>query len=294
MVGVGDESFLQGRKRHAAIAARQHGVIRNDQLGLSSSAISKRVASGALHRKYRGVYAYGHPRLSQKGEWLAAVYAAGEGAGLAGLSVGVFWQCSRFKETTIEVVAPKQRRQQAGFHLTRSRTLVPSDILIHDGIPVTTVARMLVDMARVLNAEQLANVIHEAAFRHRFSLHATREAIARAGGCKVLERAIELYLSGSAGTKSDLEDRFLSLVRAAKLPEPVINTHHHTVEVDCRWGSLCVEVDGPNHERAPTQAADRAKTAILEANGCTVIRFSYREIDHAPARVIERLRAALP
>ena len=110
----------------------------------------------------------------------------------------------------------------------------------------------------------------------------------------MLEQAIEMYLSGSAGTKSDLEDRFLALVRRANVPEPVINTHHHTVEVDCRWGTLCVEVDGPNHERAPTQAADRAKTAILEANGCTVIRFTYLEIDHAPARVIARLRAALP
>ena len=176
--------------------------------------------------------------------------------------------------------------------MRRSRTLVPGDILIRDGIPVTTVARMLVDMARVLKPEQLANVIHEAAFRRRFSLRATREAIARAGGCKPLERAIDLYLSGSAGTKSDLEDRFLALVREAEIPEPVITTHHHTVEVDFRWGTLCVEVDGPNHWRAPTQAADRAKTAILEANGCTVIRFSYLEIDHAPARVIERLRAA--
>ena len=293
MEWVYDESFLQVRKRHTTIAARQHGVIRNDQLGLTSGAISKRLASGTLHRKYRGVYVYGYPRLSQKGEWLAAVYAGGNGAGLTSLGAGRLWKCSRFKESVIEVVAPKQRRQQAGFRLRSSRTLVPRDIVVHDGIPVTTVARMLVDMARVLKAEQLANVIHEAAFRRRFNLEATREAIARAGGCKALERAIEMYLAGSAGTKSDLEDRFLKLVRAAKLPEPIINTHIHTVEVDCRWGTLCVEVDGPNHERAPTQAADRAKTAILEANGCTVIRFTYLQIDYLPRRVIATLRLAL-
>jgi hypothetical protein len=101
-----------------------------------------------------------------------------------------------------------------------------------------------------------------------------------------------MHLAGSAGTKSDLEDRFLKLVRAADFPEPITGTHHHTVEVDCRWGSLCVEVDGPNHERPTTQASDRAKTAILEAHGCTVIRFSYLEIDHAPGRVVATLSAA--
>ena len=87
--------------------------------------------------------------------------------------------------------------------------------------------------------------------------------------------------------------RFLALVRSAGLPEPVINTHIHNVEVDCRWGTVCVEVDGPNHGRAPTQADDRAKQAILEANGCTVVRFSHIELDHTPERVIAALRALL-
>ena len=191
------------------------------------------------------------------------------------------------------MIAAVQRRPHAGFRLRTSRSLTPRDVIVWDGIPVTTVARTLVDMARVLKAEQLANVIHEAAFRRRFNLRATREAIARAGGCKALERAIEMHLSGSAGTRSDLEDRFLALVRAAGFPEPVINTHIHNVEVDCRWGNLCVEVDGPNHGRAPTQAADRAKQAILEANGCTVIRFTHVQIDHSPERVVAALTALL-
>jgi hypothetical protein len=252
-----------------------------------------RVKNGTLHRKYRGVYAYGHPRLSQKGEWLAAVYAAGQGAALASRSAGVLLRVSRFEETEIEVIAAVQRRPQAGFRLRSSRSLTPRDVIVWDGIPVTTVARTLVDMARVLKAEQLANVIQEAAFRRRFHLRATREAIARAGGCKVLEQAIEMHLSGSAGTKSNLEDRFLAIVRGSGFPEPIINTHIHTVEVDCRWGTLCVEVDGPNHERAPTQAADRAKQAILEANGCTVVRFTYVQIDHSPERVAAALGALL-
>ena len=96
------------------------------------------------------------------------------------------------------------------------------------GIPVTTVARMLVDLSDVLTKFQLANVIYEAAYRKRFDLAATRRAMRRANGRRnlhVLEQAIELYLSGSAGTRSALEDAFLSLLQSAGIAEPLVNTH---------------------------------------------------------------------
>ena len=85
-------------------------MLRTPQLGLSRGGIKWRVDNGTLHRKYRGVYAYGHPRLSQKGEWLAAVFAAGDGAALAALSAGGVLGVSRFRETTIHVITPLQRR----------------------------------------------------------------------------------------------------------------------------------------------------------------------------------------
>ena len=65
------------------MAGRQHGVIKATQLGLSQRAIAEWVRTGRLHPLYRGVYAYGHTHLSRKGEWMAAVLAAGDGAPLA-------------------------------------------------------------------------------------------------------------------------------------------------------------------------------------------------------------------
>ena len=120
----------------------------------------------------------------------------------------------------IHVVVPKQRRQQAGFRLHTCRNLDPRDITTFNGVP----------------AGQLADVIYEAAFRNRFHLGLTLEAMDRARGRKlsVLRKALAMYAAGSAGTRSWLEDRFLRLVRGAGLPEPVINAPFLGLEVDFR------------------------------------------------------------
>src|SRR5213083_1966840 len=80
--------------RIAELARRQHGVVARWQLaelGLSSDAISHRIASGRLHRLHPGVYAVGHRAFPPEGGWMAAVLAAGEGAVLSHASAGALW-----------------------------------------------------------------------------------------------------------------------------------------------------------------------------------------------------------
>jgi len=58
------------------MADRQHGVVTRDQLkaiGLSASAISRRLERGRLYVVHRGIYAVGHRRLPVEGRWMAAV-----------------------------------------------------------------------------------------------------------------------------------------------------------------------------------------------------------------------------
>jgi hypothetical protein len=277
----------------SGVAAGQHGVVRTQQTGLDSAALNRAVRAGALYRKYRGVYAVGHPHLSREGEWLAAVFAAGDGAALASFSAAVLWEITRFKETEIIVVSPRRHRPQPGFRVI-TRRLDPRDVLTHNGIPVTTVARTLIDLADHLAPDQLAFVIHEAARRHRFSLEATRAAMARSTSRKlhVLDAAIRLYRDGSAGTRSELERRFRKLATAAGLPEPATNTHVHSIEVDAHWPGLCVEIDGPHHLQPRTKTDDRIRDAVLHAHGETVIRFTEHDVDHHPTTVIEALRQA--
>src|SRR5206468_9721630 len=130
---------------------------------------------------------------------------------------------------------------------------------------------------------QLANVIHEAAFRKRFDLAATRAARQRANGrrkLEVLDAALDAHAAGSAGTRSTLEDRFLALVRVAGLPVPLVNMKVETatreIEVDFHWPQLhlCVEVDGPGHHRPRTKREDERRDAELREAGHEVLRLT--------------------
>jgi hypothetical protein len=260
--------------------------------GLTHSAISRRVARGGLVRRYPGVYSFGPGELSAHAEWAGAVLAAGEGAVLHHLSAASLWRASRWQVPAPHVLVPRYHRAVKGVVLQRYRRLDPLDVVVHHGIPVTTVARMLVDLSAVLTAHQLAFVMHEAAFRKRFSVHATRAAMKRANGRRslaVLEKALALHLGGSAGTRSALEDAFLALIR--DLPEPLVNTACEGEEVDFLWPerALVVEVDGPGHQRPGQRSVDARRERKLRAAGFTVLRFTAVEIETRPEEVVAQL-----
>lgn len=281
-----------------SLAASQYGVVTAAQLraaGLSASTVRKWVLRGALHRLHHGVFAYGHPAVSQEGRWLAAVYAGGEGAALSRVpGAALVLDLRRFPVGIPEVVVPRRHRPVAGVELHWCRRLDRRDVTTCRGIPVTTVARMLVDLTDVLTPHQLAFVINEAAYRKRFDLSATRRAIERANGrrnLKVLERAIELYLSGSAGTRSPHEDAFLALIESS-VPEPLVNTQLAGFEVDFLWpeSMLVVEMDGGGHDRPPAVRKDALEDRVLRGAGYTVARFTDKQLAREPAVVLARVR----
>jgi len=265
--------------------------------GVTHTAVSRRVARGVLIRRQPGVYSFGPGELSPDAQLAAAVLAAGEGALLSHLSAASLWRASRWAVPAPHVLTPGFQRPIDGVVLHRYRQLDPLDVVVHRGIPVTTVARTLVDLTDVLTAHQLAYVMHEAAFHQRFSVQATRAAMARANGRRnlgALEKALALHRAGSAGTRSALEDRFLALVH--ELPEPLANTECEGEEVDFRWPghSLVVEVDGPGHNRPGQRRIDARRDRKLRAAGYTVLRFTDAEIEQRPGDVLERLLGKWP
>jgi hypothetical protein len=186
-----------------------------------------------LHRVHRGVYSLGHAALSREARMLAAVFAAGDGAALDLRAAADLWRVRRGRPAPITVVAPRTVRIE-GVTVHRCNRLDPRDVTVHNGIPVTTVSRTIVDLAEVQTVEQLTNVMHEAAFRGLLDLDEIHAVAARLNGRRnlaTLEEAIELHRKGSAGSKSEKEDMFHALGRG-RWPRAIANVKVLGHEVD--------------------------------------------------------------
>ena len=305
---MSNERFLSGTSGYtppvvdtelAVLAGRQHGYVHVAQLralGLGGSAAARRCQRGVLHLVHPGVYGVGHVAPSREGRWMAAVLAGGDGAVLSHLSAAALWDVGRYVPPFPDVLVPRRHRPVAGIMIRTCRRLDPRDVTERRGIPVTTVARMLVDLSDVWPADRLTNVIHEAGYRKRLNLIAVREAMERANGRRhlgVLDEALALYLTGSAGLKSGAEAAFRALLAA--FPAPLGNVKVCGYEVDFHWPErkLVVEVDGPGHERPRTRREDARRDRVLTAAGYTVLRFADIEIEQRPAEVVARLAREL-
>jgi hypothetical protein len=227
---------------------------------------------------------------------LAAVFAAGEGAALDHRAAADLWRIRRGRPAPITVVAPRTVRIE-GVRVHRCNHLDPRDVTIRNGIPVTTVARTIVDLAEIQTVEQVTNVMYEAAYRGLLDLDEVRAAAARVSGRHnhtVLEAAIEAHLKGSAGSKSEKEDAFHALGRG-RWPKAIANVKILGHEVDAYWPEfkLIAEVDGPHHERPRARRRDRRRDRELRAAGYTVLRFTDVEIEQRPEEVIAAVQAAM-
>jgi hypothetical protein len=252
------------------------------ELGLDGSAVAKRQARGDLHRVYPGVYAVGHSALSHEGRWLAAVFAAGDGAALCRKSCAGLLEIERWPPRRPQVLVPRRHRPIAGVELYETRNLDPRDVTVVRGIPCTTVPRLFVDLSDELIPEELTHYIHEAAHWDLLDLRAVRRTMARVNGrhnLEVLETAIEDWLDGSAGTRSRGEIAFRRAVSDAKLPRPDTNRKLLGIEVDFHWPELglVIEIDGPPHKRPPSRLTDAERDLVLTAAGYRVVRCATTE-----------------
>lgn len=266
-------------------------------LGVSESGIRRRVARGWLHRIHPGVYAVGHTSLSGDAHWLAAVLACGPRAVLSHRSAAALWGLRPIPAGRIEVTVPGGGRPgPKPVNVHRTRCLTDEDVTEHEEIPVTTVARTLVDLAEVLGPRQLRYAVNEAEVRQCLDIDAVWRAAARVSGRRRLKRLIRLLGISAPPTRSVLERRFFELCEAAALPMPQVNVALHGFMVDFFWpdARLVVETDGVKvHDTRTKFEDDRARDAELTAAGYRVVRFTWRQITEDPAAVIAILRRLL-
>jgi predicted transcriptional regulator of viral defense system len=286
----------------AALAARQHGVVARRQLlaaGLSPEMLRGRIRSQRLLLLHRGVYAVGHARLTRDGHRVAALHAAGPGAALSHREAGALHALLP-SGVRMEVTTPNQRRVP-GIVVYRAR-LDRADVTTVDGLPVTTVARTLVDLAGVVPRERLRKTLEEAERSHRLDVRAIEAVLARTRGRngsgheRIRHGLTELAATGTSITRSMLERGFLALLDAHALPRPTTNAWAEAMEVDAVWPAvrLAVELDGWNaHKTRDAFQRDRTRSNDLQAAGWTILRFTHADVVHRPDETAARLARVL-
>ncbi len=229
---------VQSRNLHdqiARCAAKQHGAISREQLlslGATRHQISDRLNNGLLIVEFRGVYRVGHRAPSRLATYMAATLACGEGALLCGRAAAHLFQLIKTPPSSPEVVAPTERRVR-GIRTTRWRKGNSPPATCWRGIPVTTVARTLVDLAAVMSPPELARAMHEAQVRYGTTPQQVEAVLPlRAPGRAALRAVVH---GDEPVTLSVLEARFLKLLKQHGLPLPVTNRRTDGHYIDCRW-----------------------------------------------------------
>jgi very-short-patch-repair endonuclease len=302
---MADQSAPHTSKRIAEWAERQYGVLSAAQLyalGFSKDVVARRVATGWLHPLHRGVYALGHRKLSMRGHWMAAVLACSDGAVLSHSAAAALWMIlPKAPRGPIDVALRTRagRRRREGIRVHRPRFLPDDESATCHGIPSTTPARTILDLASTFSARRVERAIDEGDRLGLLTSDDLIELLRRHRGhpgARCLRGVLARHWIGTTVTRSELEERFLSLCRRLDLPQPEVNVPLLDYVVDFLWrdARLVVEVDGRgSHDTDRAFQADRDRDGRLAVAGYCVLRFTWWDVTRRPAVVANRVRQLL-
>ena len=236
---------------------------------------------------HRGVYAVGHPGLGPFALEQAALLACGL-ATLGHITAVALWELVPDGGPVIHVIG-RHRRAPAGVVVHEGD---PGEPARRHGLPVTTVARSLLDLAAT-NHPALPRALNEAQVKKLVSLD---ELLTFAQG-RPGARALRALATESPGyTRTKAERLLLALTRRADLPRPHTNTRLLGYEIDALWPQhrLALEVDGwaAHHTRRAFER-DRVRDADLQIAGYRVLRITWDRLIRRPEAVAAQIGAAL-
>ena len=294
-----------GRRERALaeLAGRQYGVVARRQLlslGVGERTIERWLSVGRLHTIDHGSYAVGHAAVGQRGRWLAAVLAADEQAALSHVTAAALWGLMRARGP-VDVSSPggnQGRKRWPGVRLHRCRFHESAERTVRAGIPVTSVARTLFDLAEAVDFERLGKAWEEADRLKILRLGEVERVCERGYGRRSLRPIRRLLAEARAAetVRSPLEERFLAFCHARGIPTPATNAHVLDHEVDCLWPAarLIAELDSWEfHGHRSAFERDRARDPKLLLAGYRTIRVTHRRLDREADQLAEEIRGLL-
>jgi hypothetical protein len=276
----------------AELARGSHGVVAWGELlrvGLSEDQIRQRLQNGVLIPEFPGVYRVGHRAPSVEAHYMAAVKACGKGSVLRGRAAAHLWGLIKGDAPRPEVLTPTERRIK-GIKTVRSRRIDQRDVTKRYGIPVTTVARTVVDLAADETPEDLALHFHAAATRYRLKPHHVEAVLKRRHNAKGAKKLRRVVYGDTRALLSDLERGFIALLEAHEIPLPKTNIPRHGHWVDCRWPQhrLTVELDSYRyHATRRAWETDQKRQLKAKRHGDEYQRYVWGDVFERPGATAE-------
>jgi very-short-patch-repair endonuclease len=296
-------------QRMMNLAGRQHGVISRSQLrrlGVSDSAIAHAIRVGRLHRIFRGTFSL-TPQISRRGRLSAAVLACGKGAVISHRSAGALLGLLSDAPAVIDVIPPQERgREIDGIRFHRVRAPRRDEAGTVDGIPCTSPARTLVDLAGTVGDWTLRGCFERAAQRKALDVPAIEASIdpGRRGN-KSLRALIDEWrraapVAKKGRLKSPLEAKVLPLVLRRGLPDPLLNAPieiaNGRIEVDFLWPDYRFVLEADSRDFHGTDLAferDRWRDRELFRVGYNTLRITSQQAERETAAVADTITARL-
>jgi hypothetical protein len=308
---------MRGKRRTAGkrdvvaqLAAAQHSLVSREQmreLGLSEKAIDHALASGRLRRVFRGVYTTQQVGIGKRGRLRAATLACGRGAVISHRSAAALLGLLDKGPVVIDVIAPPSRgRKIDGVRFHRVRPPRRQETGTVDGIPCTSPARTLVDLAGTVGDRTLRSCFERAAQRQLLDIAAIEASIdPRRRGINSLRALIEEWrraapLARKGRLKSPLEAKVLPLLVQRCLPAPLPNAPveilNGRIEVDFLWPEhrFVVEADSRDfHSTGVAFERDRWRDRELMRAGYTSLRVTHLQAETEAQAIADTIARAL-
>jgi Protein of unknown function (DUF559) len=290
----------------AEIAGRQHGIVARGQLegfGISGESINRWVRGRRLHRIHPGVYAVGHDAITMRGRWMAAVLASGNGAVLSHASAAALWGIWGSGTGMTHVTLRRKTRSRNS--ICRHFGVLPRDeVAVVEGIPVTSAARAVLDLAADKGEAAAEAALREMEYLGIYgpvSLSTLLDRHPRHRGTPIVRACLDRLREDPGGRiRSTLEQLFLPFLDRHHIPRPRLNAWlevgEHRYQVDCLWpeARLVGELDGfKSHGTKRAFHKDRKRDRRLKVHGFTVVRITEDQLFDEPFEVAADLQSIL-
>jgi len=238
---------------------------------------------------------------------MAAVLAVGDDAVLSHTSAAWLLGLPGFGIAPLVVSVPRMlRRVVSGVRVEQSLALLDHHRRVVDGIPCTSVARMLFDLGGDVHARRAERALDTALARRMVTMPAlwrVLDDLAEHGrsGTVLMRTLLSERGASYVPPASELEARFLALVDEHSLPRPEQQVDLGDADtwigrVDFVWkrARVIVEVDGAAfHDGLVDRRDDALRDARLRREGWTVLRFRWDEVTINGPEVARTVRGAI-